>query len=143
MDGAHAIGKTNFAQELANEFDMKLFSDPSVSKTFINYYGEDLHDYSAYMNPMNKPYDEKDFSRNPNGPMEGAGDRFHIDAIMEKLRNYVYALKHLYSTGQGVVVEGNPWSDYAHFEAAYNQGWVTREGMFVYRRCLYWVQDRI
>lgn len=29
--------------------------------------------------------------------------------------------------GQGVVMEGSPFSDYAHFEAAFNQGWVDIE----------------
>lgn len=125
VDGAHAIGKTQFAQELADEFDMKLFSN-KVSDRYVNYYGEDLNDYAVYLDPITRPYDERDFSRNPTGPVEGAGDRFHWIAWQEKYRNYLYALRHLYNTGQGVVVEGDPWSDYAHLEAAYNQGWVDR-----------------
>ena len=52
--------------------------------------------------------------------------RFHLKNWVNKFRNYIRALKHLYSTGQGVVVEGNPWSDYAHLEAAYNQRWIDR-----------------
>jgi len=125
VDGAHAVGKTQFAQELADEFDMKLFNT-KVSDRYINYYGHDLNDYAVYLDPIMRPYDERDFSRNPTGPVEGAGDRFHLIAWQEKFRNYLYALKHLYNTGQGVVVEGDPWSDYAHLEAAYNQGWVDR-----------------
>jgi len=126
VDGAHAVGKTDFAKQLAEEFDMKCLEYPSLSNYYINYYGEDLQDYGVYMPDMFKPYDERDFSRNPTGPVEGSGDRFHLKNWVNKFRNYIRALKHLYSTGQGVVVEGNPWSDYAHLEAAYNQRWIDR-----------------
>jgi len=137
VDGAHAIGKTKFAEELAEEFDMKLFGYPRVSDTYINYYGQDLNDYSVYLEPRLKPYDERDFSRNPTGPVEGAGDRYHWDVFRAKMRNYIYALKHLYNTGQGVVIEGDPYSDYAHFEAAYNQGWVERGTRKAYKEAQY------
>jgi len=138
IDGAHAIGKTDFAKQIADEFDMKLFAFPKVSDVFINYYGQDLNDYAVYLDPRLKPYDERDFSRNPTGPVEGSGDRFHWQVFKEKYRNYIYALKHLYNTGQGVVVEGDPWSDYAHFEAAYHQGWVERGTRIAYKTSHKW-----
>ena len=28
-------------------------------------------------------------------------------------------------------MEGSPFSDYAHFDAAYNQGWIARESKFI------------
>jgi len=127
VDGAHAIGKTDLAKQLAEEFDMKVMPYPRMSDFYINYYGDDMNDYSVYMPDMMKPYDERDFSRNPTGPVEGCGDRYHFNVWLEKFNHYVYALKHLYSTGQGVVIEGNPWADYAHLEAAYNQRWMDRE----------------
>jgi len=126
VDGAHAVGKTEFAKQLAEEFDMKVMPYPRMSDYYINYYGDDLNDYSVYINDILKPYDERDFSRNPTGPVEGSGDRYLIRVWMEKLDHYSKALRHLYSTGQGVVIEGNPWSDYAHMDAAFNQRWIDR-----------------
>jgi len=126
VDGAHAVGKTELAQQLASEFDMHYQPYPRMSDFYINYWGDDLNDYSVYLTDMYKPYDERDWSRNPTGPVEGSGDRYHFRMWLEKFRNYVYALKHLYNTGQGVVVEGDPWSDYAHLEAALNQRWIDR-----------------
>ena len=76
VDGAHAVGKTDLAKQLAEEFDMKCLEYPSLSNYYINYYGEDLQDYGVYMPDMFKPYDERDFSRNPTGPVEGSGDRY-------------------------------------------------------------------
>jgi len=143
VDGAHAVGKTQFAKEIAEEFDMKVFAYPRISDHFINYYGDDLNDYSVYLTDRNKPYDERDFSRNPCGPVDGSGDRFHWLVFKEKYRNYIYALKHLYNTGQGVVVEGDPWSDYAHFEAAYNQGWIDRGTRHAYKNMLGFVMFQL
>jgi len=143
VDGAHAIGKTKFATELAEEFDMKLFGYPNITDHFVNYYGQDLNDYSVYLSPRLKPYDERDFARNPIGPVEGCGDRYHWLVFKEKLRNYVYALKHMYNTGQGVIIEGDPYSDYAHFEAAYNQGWVERGTRKAYKEALHMIMFRL
>jgi len=127
VDGAHAVGKTDLAKQLAEEFDMKVMPYPRMSDFYINYYGDDLNDYSVYINDILKPYDERDFSRNPTGPVEGSGDRYHIRVWFEKINHYAKALQHLYSTGQGVVIEGNPWADYVHLDAAFNQRWIDRE----------------
>ena len=29
-------------------------------------------------------------------------------------------------------MEGSPYTDYAHFDAAYNQGWIARESKFMF-----------
>jgi len=143
VDGAHAVGKTELAKQLAEEFDMKYQPFPRMSDYYINIHGDDLNDYSVYINDKYKPYDERDWSRNPTGPVEGSGDRFHFRMYLEKFRNYVYALKHLYNTGQGVVVEGDPWSDYAHLDAALNQRWIDRTTAkaikAIYRNGLYFL----
>merc|ERR1719295_2350975 len=39
LDGAHAIGKTELAKQLAEEFDMKYMPYPRISDMYINYYG--------------------------------------------------------------------------------------------------------
>jgi thymidylate kinase len=93
----------------------------------------DFRKYDEFMLPINRTYDEKDFARNPVGPVEGCGDRFHIDIYKEKFRSHLYALKHILNTGQGVVMEGCPASDYAYFDAAYNQGWIDRESRKAYK----------
>ena len=42
-------------------------------------------------------------------------------------------MRHILNTGQGVVMEGCPFNDYAYFEAAYNQGWIARESRVQYK----------
>ena len=54
VDGAHAIGKSTFAQELAEDLDMKFISYPRVTDMLINGYGVDLRQYNDLMLPINK-----------------------------------------------------------------------------------------
>jgi len=141
VDGAHAIGKSQFAKELAEELDMAYYAYPQMDDCLINSYGVDLRQYNEHMLPISKTYDEKDFARNPVGPVEGCSDRYHIDIFREKYRNHIHALRHIFNTGQGVVMEGTPYNDYAYFDAAYNQGWIDRESRNQYkeicRMCLH------
>ena len=39
---------------------------------------------------------------------------------------YIDALAHIFNTGQGVVIERSPFSDWIYFDAAYNQGWIDK-----------------
>ena len=133
VDGAHAIGKSQFAQELAEELGMVYYPYPRMDDILINSYGVDIRQFDELMMPINKTYDEKDFARNPVGPVEGCGDRLHIDLYKEKFRNHIHALRHIFNTGQGVVMEGCAHNDYAYFEAAYNQGWIDRESRKTYK----------
>ena len=133
VEGAHAIGKSKFAKELAEELGMLYHPYPRMDDILIDGYGVDFRKYDEFMLPINRTYDEKDFARNPVGPVEGCGDRFHYDIFKEKFRSHLYALKHIFNTGQGVVMEGCPASDYAYFDAAYNQGWIDRESRKAYK----------
>lgn len=136
VDGAHAIGKSKFAKELAEELDMAYFPYPRMDDVLINSYGVDMRDYNFLMLPINQTYDEKDFARNPVGPVEGCADRLHYDIYKEKYRNHIHALRHIFNTGQGVVMEGTPFNDYAYFDAAYNQGWIDRNTRKEYKESL-------
>lgn len=133
VDGAHAIGKSKFAQELAQELDMIYVPYPRSDDWLVNSYGVDLRQFNDLMLPINQTYDEKDFARNPLGPVDGSSDRFHMDIFREKYRNHIHALRHIFNTGQGVVMEGTPYNDYAYLDAAYNQGWIDRNTRNVYK----------
>ena len=49
VDGAHAVGKTELAKQLAEEFGMKYMPFPRMSDYYINYWGDDLNDYAGYI----------------------------------------------------------------------------------------------
>ncbi len=134
VEGAHAVGRNNFAKELAEELGMKHFPRVTMDMLYKSPYGEiDLRDYKYLYLDRCAPYDEKDFARDP-AAVPGCLDRMTYQLYVLKFRQYVLALRHLFNTGQGVVLESNPYSDYCHLEAGYNAGWIERES----KR---WIQD--
>ena len=52
VGGSHAIGKTKFAKELAEELDMLYFQYPSITNTMIDSYGVDMRQYNENMVPI-------------------------------------------------------------------------------------------
>ena len=71
--------------------------------------------------------DEKDLARNPLGVAHGAVDRFLLFNYQLKLQDHIKAVRHILNTGEGVVMEQCPNSDYIYFNAMYNAGWVQPE----------------
>lgn len=126
VEGAHAVGKSKFAKELAEDLDMRYIPFPRMDDFYINCYGVDLRKYNDAWLPIQKPYDEKDFSRNPLGPVEGCTDRLMCYLHKLKFTNHVKALGHILNTGQGVVMEGTPYTDHIYLNAVYKQGWIDK-----------------
>jgi len=126
VDGAHAVGKTAFAQELAENLEMKYFPHVTMDDIYVNHYGDDLRNYNHLLSSYNQPWGEKEFARDPMSGHDGAVDRMHAKLFYLKFNQYLAALRHLLNTGQGCVIERSVYSDYAYFYAAYNQGWMHR-----------------
>merc|ERR1711976_267141 len=120
------MDKTEMAKELAEDLGMHYIANPTHEDWYVTGYGTDLRDYKEYLMPRNLPYDDKDFIRDPTGPVEGSADRYLLRMWYMKYVNYCKALRHIFNTGQGVITESNPWSDYVGWEAAYNAGWIAR-----------------
>ena len=80
--------------------------------------------------------DEKDFARNPLGVAHGAVDRFLIFNYQLKLQDHIKAVRHILNTGEGVVMEQCPNSDYIYFNAMYNAGWVQPESEYHIHDCV-------
>lgn len=99
VEGAHAVGKTKFAKELAEELEMLYMPNPAVTSMAVNAYGDDLRNYKEYFTPANWVFDETDFSRNPTGVVDGSCDRHHLRLYIEKFRTHLNALQHIFNTG--------------------------------------------
>lgn len=127
VDGAHAVGKTKFAKELAEELEMHYLPEVSMDEWYINVYGEDVRELSEHFMPRVKPYDEKDYARNPMGPVPGSADRMLTRLYTLKYRQHLNALRHIMNTGQGVVMEKSCFSWFTIIEAAFNAGYISRE----------------
>ena len=133
VEGAHAIGKTKFAKELAEAFDMKYMGPVSHDDIYIGPYNTDYRKWNDLYPDWYKCFDEKDFFRNPMGDYEGTCDRYHHRIYKMKWVNQLRAQQHILNTGQGVVMEGCANSDPAYFNAAYQAGWIQDESKIFFK----------
>jgi len=126
VEGPPALGKTEFAKEIADEFDMLFVPGFTMEDFYINSYGYDLRELDYMTNYERvKCYDEKKFSQDPLG-QNGGLDRMLWGLFMMKYMQYADNLAHIFNTGQGVVTERSPHSHWVYFDAAYNQGWIDK-----------------
>ncbi|XP_059085115.1 NADH dehydrogenase [ubiquinone] 1 alpha subcomplex subunit 10, mitochondrial-like [Tigriopus californicus] len=128
VDGAHAVGKTQFAQDLAEELEMLYMPKITMDDFYINKYGEDARKLDEYLTDRNKSYDEKDFFRNPVA-LPGCYDRMHNSLFKLMVHQHLLALRHILNTGQGVVMERGPFSDLIYAQAAVNAGWMSQSSV--------------
>lgn len=134
VDGAHAVGKSQFAQELAEELEMLYMPKITMDNYYINQYGEDARKVDEYLLPRNRSYDEKDFFRNPVA-LPGCYDRMHYNLFRMMVHQHLLALRHIFNTGQGVVMERGPFSDLIYAQAAVNAGWMSPSSVKYVRTC--------
>jgi len=141
VEGAHAIGKTALAKELAETFGMKYMGPPNMDDMYITPYGEDLRKYQHLYPDFYKCMDEKAFFKDPLSMSHGSADRFLFFNFGLKFINQLQAIRHILNTGQGVVLETCAHADYCYFNAAYNAGWVQPEMREMYymvmKNCLH------
>ena len=109
VEGSHAIGKSKFAKELAEELGMAYVEYPTMDDMYINPYGFDLRKVADLLPERMRPYDEKDFSRNPLGPIPGSCDRMLIHLYRLKFFNYVFAIRHILNTGNTQIFTSIKW----------------------------------
>merc|ERR1711962_1327945 len=126
VEGPPALDKTKFAKELAEEFGMLYVPGFTMDDFYINAYGYDLRELDfVFKYTRNKCFDEKLFAQDPTANDHGL-DRMLYQSHVKRYVKYVDMLAHIFNTGQGVVTERSPHSDWVYFEAAYQQGWISK-----------------
>ncbi|XP_068155485.1 NADH dehydrogenase [ubiquinone] 1 alpha subcomplex subunit 10, mitochondrial [Drosophila tropicalis] len=129
VEGPVAAGKTKFAKELAEELDMQYFPAVDMDLIYINPYGYDMRQLDAQMPPSCRSFDVKNFCQDPNHDLAAL---FQIRMYMLRYSQYIDALQHIFSTGQGVVLERSPHSDFVFMETMFRQGYISRGARSVY-----------
>lgn len=79
-----------------------------------------------------KSFDEKTFCRNPTGLNTAA---FQVWMYRLRYSLYIDALAHILSTGQGVVIERSPFSDFVFMEAMFSNKYISKEGKMNIQKC--------
>ncbi|XP_011691939.1 PREDICTED: NADH dehydrogenase [ubiquinone] 1 alpha subcomplex subunit 10, mitochondrial [Wasmannia auropunctata] len=129
VDGPIAAGKSKVAAKLAEEFEMVYLPPPTFDEYYINEYGYDIRTLDDRLSEGSQSCDVQKFLTNPyhtNVPMF----QFHYFQI--KFDQYITALLHLLSTGQGVVLNRSFYSDYVFARAMTNAGYMRPEALKFY-----------
>jgi NADH dehydrogenase (ubiquinone) 1 alpha subcomplex subunit 10 len=125
VEGNLAVGKKEFAQRLAKEFDLKYFPPtPEINCFLDKSYKFDIRSLDPVLPPGAKTYDLKKLYSDHH-PQHGTIGRLQLRWYEEKFYDYLAALKHLLSTGQGVVLVRSVYSDSVFVEALHSMGWLT------------------
>jgi len=134
VEGPPALGKTEFAKNLADELDMKFVPGFTMEDYYVNSYGYDLRtlDYRI-QHTRCLSYDEKKFSQDPTA-QEGGLDRMLYNSHVQRYGDYMDGLAHIFNTGEGIVTERSPHSDWIYIDAAFRQGWIDKTTKDHYHR---------
>lgn len=129
VEGPLAAGKSALAKRMAQEFEMLYLPEANLDMININEYGYDLRQLDEQLPESCRSFDVDNFMRNPKNRLVGC---FQIKQYSVRFAQYIDALAHLLSTGQGVVLDRCCYSDFVFVEAMYNQGYISKGVKSVY-----------
>ncbi len=129
VEGPIAAGKSEFAKELAKDLDMLYVPTPTMDDVYINEYGFDFRTLDDQLPEGARTFDNEKFCLNPMHRMVGT---YQLRMYAIKVYRYVEALAHILSTGQGVVCNRTPFSDYVFLEAMLRNGYLSKGVRSVY-----------
>ncbi|NXK88529.1 NDUAA dehydrogenase, partial [Formicarius rufipectus] len=123
VEGNLASGKGRLAEQLAQKLGMKYFPEAD-----IHYMDRTMGDGTLLPERFNGFCNLERFYREPTCP-DGHSYRLQAWLFGSRVLQYADALEHLLSTGQGVVLERSPYSDFVFLDAMFKQG-------YIHKRCL-------
>lgn len=129
VEGPIAVGKTKLAKEIAAEMGMLYVPEASMDNHYINPYGWDMRRLDTILPDEVKSYDIANFCANPRHLNAGA---FQLRMYIIRYEQYIDALAHLFSTGQGVVLDRSVYSDKVFIESMYECAYISKGVRDVY-----------
>ncbi|XP_074109360.1 NADH dehydrogenase (ubiquinone) subunit ND-42 [Cotesia typhae] len=129
VEGLPGVGKDKFARQLAEELEMYYMPPYSWDEFLITPYGFDLRSLNSKL-PIDAQFlDLNMFLKDPKGRNSASIQHGYY---MMRYRQYIRALQHLFSTGEGVVLQRCPWSDMVFANAMFQSGYISRGGLTYY-----------
>ncbi|KFQ16683.1 hypothetical protein N331_00520, partial [Merops nubicus] len=123
VEGNLSSGKGKLAQQVAEKLGMKYFPEAD-----IHYQNRTTGDGSLLPEKFNGFCDLQRFYQDPKCP-DGHSYRLQAWLLGNRVLQYADALEHLLATGQGVVMERSPYSDFVFLEAMFKEG-------YIHKRCV-------
>ncbi|XP_048368006.1 NADH dehydrogenase [ubiquinone] 1 alpha subcomplex subunit 10, mitochondrial [Sphaerodactylus townsendi] len=123
VDGNLRSGKGKLAEQIAEKLNMRYFPEAD-----IHYLDKVTVDGSILESKFNGNCSLETFYNDPKNP-NGNSYRLQYWLYSNRLLQYGDALEHLLATGQGVVLERSPYSDFVFLDAMFKQG-------YIHKRCV-------
>ncbi|XP_014476377.1 PREDICTED: NADH dehydrogenase [ubiquinone] 1 alpha subcomplex subunit 10, mitochondrial isoform X2 [Dinoponera quadriceps] len=126
VEGPPTVGKAKFAQKLADELEMIYLPPPTFDEYYITPYGYDLRTLDHKLSPGAQSCDLEKFLKDPfhvNVPM------FQFHYFQLKYDQYITAMLHLLSTGQGIVLNRSFYTNFVYAKAMMNAGYMRPEAL--------------
>uniref|UniRef100_A0A6G1SIY1 NADH dehydrogenase [ubiquinone] 1 alpha subcomplex subunit 10, mitochondrial n=1 Tax=Aceria tosichella TaxID=561515 RepID=A0A6G1SIY1_9ACAR len=123
VEGNVSAGKQDFAKTLAEELGMAYFPQPDLDSYYINDHGYDYRALNPILPERLRICDWEMFHENPS-----RHSVIHMQYYLYKLRLFQHykALRHIFNTGQGVVMTRTAFTERAIVEAMHNVGWLPK-----------------
>lgn len=131
VDGNIGSKKEEFAKEFAAKFGMLYMPEPRMDDVYVNDDGFDYRTLNKYIHPKLHAIDERMFYENP---MHEGVPWFKMLYYRLRFAQYIDALAHLFNTGQGVVLERSPHSDFVFTDAMFRCGFLPQDGKWKEKR---------
>lgn len=121
VEGNVAAGKEEFAKQLANELGMCYFPQVNLDDLYINQHGYDYRALNPLLPERMRFCDMEMFHENPT-----RHSVIHMQHHLFKMRlfQYLKALRHLFNTGQGVILTRSVFTERVFVEAMHDLGWL-------------------
>lgn len=135
VEGPVAAGKTLLAKKLAKELDMLYLPEANQDMLMTNSYGFNLRKLNEQLPKSLRTFDIQDFLLNPRHERTAA---FQICQYVVKYSQYIDALAHVFSTGQGVILDRCVYSDFVFMEAMFKHKYISPQARSIYydiRQC--------
>lgn len=121
VEGNVASGKNKFAHQLAEKLGMKVMEPVSLDDYYTNDHGYDYRALNVLLPERLRICDWDMFHENP-----ARHSVIHMQNYLFKMRvfQYLEALRHLFNTGQGVILVRSCFTERVFVEAMEKMGWL-------------------
>lgn len=124
VEGPMAAGKHEFAKSLSNELGMRYYGEATVEPMMVHDDGFDYRTLNWLLPESAQNVDQKMFYLNPR---HSGVPGFICNMYTMKYFHYLEGLTHLFNTGQGVVHERSPFSDFIFLDALVKLGYCKKD----------------
>ncbi|CAH8622738.1 unnamed protein product [Schistosoma bovis] len=137
VEGNIASGKSNVAAKLAKYLDMEYFPDPTEDDIYVYRNVEpnfDIRCHNFLLPDYAKYYTCEMFWNEPDLINKGKGLYLQYHFYLRRYWNYLRALCHLFNTGQGVVIDRSPFSEFIFAEAMHKCNYLSERGLLWFKQ---------